>query len=114
MPMETTITRCLTRAKTQQSDVPAVTSRFHPPLATPVVASVVPVKAAPAIISPASSPTNANITNLDGPADANRYDSKVRENDDSLMEDGGGGDDDNDEMGIYWENPHEDFQEAMI
>ena len=72
------------------------------------------VQAAPAIISPASSPTNANITHLDVPADADRYDSEERENDDSLMGDGGGGDDDDDEMGIDWEDPHEDFQEAMM
>jgi hypothetical protein len=30
------------------------------------------------------------------------------------MGDGGGGDDDDDEMGIDWEDPHEDFQEAMM
>jgi hypothetical protein len=84
-------------------------------LATHAVASVAAVQAAPAIIwSPASSPTNANITHLDVPADADRYDSDERENDDSLMGDGGGGDEDDDKMGIDWEDPHEDLQEAMM
>jgi len=30
------------------------------------------------------------------------------------MGNGGDGDEDDDEMGIDWEDPHEDFQEAMM
>ena len=87
---------------------------IHPHLATHAVASVASVQTVPAIISPASSPTNANITHLDVPADADQYDSDERENDDSLIGDGGGGDEDDDKMGIDSGDPHEDLQEAMM
>ena len=82
---------------------------IHHPFATPAVGTAVP--AAPATVSPTSSPTNS--THFDGLA--GRNDSSERENeDDSLMGNGGDGDEDDDEMGIDWEDPHEEFESAWI
>jgi hypothetical protein len=77
---------------------------IHPPFATHAVTSVsMAVQAAPAIISPTLSPKNST-----------HIASRNEKDDDSLMGNCRDGHEDADEMGIDWEDLHEDFQEAMI
>jgi hypothetical protein len=81
---------------------------IHPPFATPAVSTAVAgVQAAPATVSPASSPRNN--THLDGPAGGNDSD-----DDDSLMGNGVDGHENDDEMEIDWEDPHEEIESAWI